>query len=128
MLVPGRTAWFARLSRTWAGRLEPEEIHESGTAIAWIGSLLPVEFAALAISLMLQSHGTATGPAMIPLLVSTLYAVLAFLAFLRHLHAAQRLVAVRLGIDATAERKIDLGSYDKFDRSIAAARRRSSHW
>jgi hypothetical protein len=122
MLVPGWSPWLARLSRTWAGRLEPQETRETAVAFAWILLLGPVALAALAISLTLQSTGTATGPAMIPFLVATLYAVLAFSAFLRHLHAAQRLVAGRLGIGAKAERKIDFRGYENFDRSIAAAR------
>jgi len=121
MLVPGWSPWLARLSRTWAGRLEPHEIRETALAFAWLLPVVPVDLAALAISLALQSTGTAIAPAMIPWLVGALYSVLAVFVFLRHLRTAQRLVAGRLGIDAKAERKIDFRGYEKFDRSIAAA-------
>lgn len=122
MLVPGWSPWLARLSRTWAGRLEPQEIRETAVAFAWLIPVLPANLAALAISLALQFTGTAIAPAMIPSLVSAIYSGLAVFMFLRHSHAAQRLVAGRLGIDAKAERKIDFRGYEKFDRSIAAAR------
>lgn len=91
-------------------------------ALAWLIPVVPANFAALVISLALQFTGTATAPAMVPWLVAVPYSVVAFAMFLRHSHRAQGLVARRLRIDSTAERNIDFRGYEKFDRSIAAAR------
>jgi membrane protein implicated in regulation of membrane protease activity len=102
--------------------LEPQEIRETAVAFAWLIPVPPANVAALAISLALQFTGTAIAPEIIPWLVAMLYSVLALFMFVRHSHTAQRSVARRLGIDAKVARKIDFRGYERFDRSIAAAR------
>jgi hypothetical protein len=102
--------------------LEPQEIRESAAAFAWLVPAVPADLAALIVGLTLQFTGTAIAPSMIPLLVVVLYTILAFLMFLRHSHTAQRLIAHRLGIDPKVARRIDFRGYERFDRSIAAAR------
>lgn len=108
--------------------MEPQEIRESAAAFAWLVPVVPADLAALVFGLTLQFTGTAIAPSLIPLLVVVLYTILAFLMFLRHSHAAQRLIAQRLGIDPKVARKIDFRGYERFDRSIAAASRGTAHW
>jgi hypothetical protein len=120
--VPGWRAFLARTGRTWAGKLEFEEIRESTMAYAWIILIPPFSLVSVFVAFALQSGGMGTAASMLPWLAAFVYAVLGMPMFLLHLHKAQDLVAHRLGLDPKAARKIDFRGFDNFDRSIAQAR------
>ena len=127
MRAPGERAFLARASRTWAGRLEIDEIREVTRAYGWLIPLPVLAIGSLIVSFALQSRGVNMAISVLPMLVLAVYVALAVVTNFRHLHKAQDLVALRLGLDPKAARKIDFRGYEKFERTMAQARAASGH-
>lgn len=120
--MPLFRAFLAGTSRTWAGTLEPDEIREAALAYAWVLLIGPCNIAGVGATLALQFAGVAMPAAILPWIAGVVYTGVAVFMWRRHVRHAQRLVAARLGLDPRMAHLIDFRGYEKFGKSVAAAR------